>query len=90
MGGSSSYAYGINNEGQVVGYVFAVGSVHSFLYSAGSMTDLGTLNGFATYAQSINDAGQIVGYALPTSGADHAFLYLGRRHDRSRHAWWRR
>jgi probable HAF family extracellular repeat protein len=71
LGGSSSYAYGINNRGEVVGYIFAPGSTHAFLYSARTMTDLGTLNGYATYAQSINDAGQIVGYAIGPSSTDH-------------------
>ncbi len=43
LGGSYSYAYGINDSGQVVGgAATASGAQHAFLYSGGSMTDLGT------------------------------------------------
>jgi probable HAF family extracellular repeat protein len=37
LGGSTSYAYGINNAGQAVGYSYtAGGAVHAFLYSGAS------------------------------------------------------
>jgi probable HAF family extracellular repeat protein len=43
----SSWASGINNNGQIVGWSRSSGSYypHAFLYSDGKMTDLGTLGG---------------------------------------------
>jgi probable HAF family extracellular repeat protein len=75
---SSSYATGINNNVQVIGYseITNASGQHSFLYSEGSMIDLGTLGGFNSYANGINDSCQIVGYS--DMGGDlnpsHAFL----------------
>src|SRR5439155_872186 len=80
LGGASSFAYGVNRAGQVVGAaaVGASSTSHAFLYSAGRMTDLGTLGGTSSVAQAINAAGQITGSAQPGGGAPlHAFLYSG-------------
>jgi probable HAF family extracellular repeat protein len=45
-GGTHSWATGINNKGQIVGYsTIASGQTHAFLYSGGTMIDLGTLEG---------------------------------------------
>ncbi len=76
-GGSSSFAYGINNSGQIVGDAYANGTAlqHAFLYSGGSMQDLGTLGGQESYAYGINDSGLIVGYSDISDGGDDAFLY---------------
>jgi probable HAF family extracellular repeat protein len=68
----SGSANAINDAGQIVG-----GAFRAFLYSAGSVTDLGTLPGFSgSTALAINNLGQIAGYA---SGGDqlhhHAFVY---------------
>ena len=87
-GGYASYAYGINNSGQVVGYSYSspAGYYHAFLYSNGSMTDLGTLPGGAplqSYAYGINNTGQIVGQSSTYTAGDknpvteHAFRYSG-------------
>jgi probable HAF family extracellular repeat protein len=75
--GTNSYAQGINNQGQVVGYWDATNGAHAFLYQAGGVFDLGLLGLGATnnnYALSINNAGQVVGFSETTNGA-RAFLY---------------
>ena len=65
LGGTDSWAFGINNNGQIVGGSYtASGQDHAFLYSGGTMTDLGTLPGGAySRASGINNNGQIVGYS---------------------------
>ena len=67
LGGNYSYAYGINNAGQVVGSSGAAdsGFNHAFLYSNGQMMDLNdlidpSLGITLTEATGINDHGQIV------------------------------
>lgn len=80
LGGTESYAAGINNAGQVVGYsqITGNGAVHGFLSDGTTLTDLGTLGGTSSYANGINDAGQIVGYSQITgSSAFHAFRSNG-------------
>jgi uncharacterized membrane protein len=61
-------AWGINNQGEVVGVVQEVysGSVCAVLFDstgAGDVIDLGTLGGETASALSINNSGQIVGSA---------------------------
>ncbi|MBA4150798.1 MAG: immunoglobulin domain-containing protein, partial [Verrucomicrobia bacterium] len=72
--GADSYAHGINNENQVVGYWLGTNGARAFLYNAGAITDLGSLGGTNNYALSINAIGQIVGFADDTNGVS-AFLY---------------
>jgi probable HAF family extracellular repeat protein len=77
--GSGSFAYSINNAGQVVGESWNLGRTnsHAFLYSHGVMTDLGTLGGSITFALGINAAGQVVGQSLVCEDRFSAFLYSG-------------
>ena len=79
--GGTSYAYGINAGGQVVGYASTFGSSgnnHAFLWtSGGGMQDLGTLGGAISYANAINAGGQVAGYAFTGSNVPHAFLWSG-------------
>ena len=81
LGGPGSFACGINDSGQVAGYSFTSSGYisHAFLYSNGTMADLGTLGGSASgwtleYANAINDSGQIVGDGTNASGNTDAFL----------------
>ena len=79
LGGTNSYAYGINSDGQVVGASDSAGSGwRAFLYSGGIMTDLNSLidpssGWFLSWADDINDSGQIVGTGF-LNGQEHAFL----------------
>ncbi len=79
--GGSSEARCINDLGQVVGYSdTAEGNweEHAFLYSGGTMTDLGVLPGHTrSEATGINASGQVVGYCTTPEGENHAFLYSG-------------
>lgn len=81
LGGGFSNGLGISNSGRVTGYSRTSSNMdHAFLYSNGTMTDLGTL--FNTDANSgsegasINDVGQVTGVSWPNGPyTPHAFLY---------------
>ena len=76
LGGTVSYARGINDSGQVVGYSYtSSGIYHAFLWQNGSMTDLGTLGGTESYAYGINNNGWIVGESYDASGYSHAVIW---------------
>jgi len=85
FGGDRAYATAINDKGQVVGGSnLAVGEpTHPFLYSNGSLTDLGLLPGYVGGAAAgINQNGDIVGFLQaplePGGGVfprQRAFLY---------------
>ncbi len=76
LGGNNSYAYGINNAGQIVGSAYKQfsGELGDFqaeratLWSGSTTTDLGTLGGPSSRAYAINNAGQIAGSAHDTAG----------------------
>jgi len=74
-GYDSSFAYSINNNGQIVGdsnrpsYNPSFYDFHATLWSKGSTIDLGTLGGTESYAYSINDNGQIVGESQNTGNS---------------------
>jgi probable HAF family extracellular repeat protein len=79
LGGNSAAAYGINGSGVIVGVSSLTGNAvnHAFMYSSGTMTDLGVLDsGTFSEALGINDAGQVTGGSeVPFVSAEHAFLY---------------
>jgi formylglycine-generating enzyme len=71
-------AIAINDNGQIAtwGQNPGVTGAHSFLYSGGIFTDVGTLGGDYTEASGMNNAGQVVGVAdLPGDTVGRAFLY---------------
>jgi probable HAF family extracellular repeat protein len=75
LGGSTSKAYAINNEGQVVGTASVGGdNQHAFIYdSNGGMKDLGTFqDDVSSCAYAINGTGLIVGYSQSSGTAQSA------------------
>src|ERR1700730_8555199 len=84
LGGRDTFSLGwaINNAGQVAGGTDTdhqgTSHEHAFLYSNGSMIDLGTLGGTYSEGHAVNDSGQVTGEATTTGNtARHAFLYSG-------------
>ncbi len=75
--GASSYAYGVNDSGQVAGYSIASSVIHAFRYSDGKMTDLGTLGGDYSFGYAINKSGDVVGYSADANGTPEAFVSDG-------------
>ncbi len=69
--------FGINDAGQMVGEAQNASGLHAFVYSAGSLTDLGTLGGADSQAFAINSTGQIAGDAMLNSGLHHPFTDNG-------------
>ncbi|MDN5753501.1 MAG: hypothetical protein L0H15_09500 [Nitrosospira sp.] len=69
LGGSYTYARGINDSGQVVGWSDTTGGdPHAFITGPDGMgmTDLGTLGGSYSSAYDINDSGQVTGRSRTT------------------------
>lgn len=80
LGGDSSKAQDINNNGQITGQSATTGnaSEHAFIYniSTGTRSDLGTLDGQRSLGFDINDSGQVAGQASSSEGW-RAFFYNG-------------
>lgn len=73
LGGNITMAYGINDNGDIVGESeissSSTGATHAFLYhhASGSVVDLGAPGGSQSEAFSINDAGTITGEVYETT-----------------------
>jgi probable HAF family extracellular repeat protein len=60
--GTFANAYGLNNQGQIVGTVGTSGTQVGALWQNGTITNLGLLTGdFGGIATGINNQGQLVG-----------------------------
>jgi probable HAF family extracellular repeat protein len=100
LGGNNSWAVGINNQGQVVGYSENEGccgilpdfdSYHfdtrAFLWEDGEMVDLGALSSGQSWAMGMNDRGQVIGVSPDSAGDYRAVLWEdGEMHDLSEDA----
>jgi probable HAF family extracellular repeat protein len=78
LGGKFSYAYGINEAGQVVGGAYLADNVteHAFLWTKTTgMQDLGALGGTFSAAGGINASGQIAGGYTSSANVTSAFIW---------------
>jgi probable HAF family extracellular repeat protein len=77
LGGAFSVVNGLNDRGNVVGFMTLSGDQfqHPYLWNHGTLIDLGTLGGSNGEAHGINDAGEVVGVADLPGGSHNAFLW---------------
>ncbi|HTS37045.1 MAG TPA: hypothetical protein VMH04_15330 [Candidatus Solibacter sp.] len=76
--GGCTAPFGINSQGQVVGYYDGNGcseNPQGFIYSAGVFTTINFPGALATEPNGINDSGTIVGQFFPQTGALRGFIY---------------
>jgi probable HAF family extracellular repeat protein len=79
LGGTNSYATGINDNGQIVRHSdLSSGQLRAFIWKAGQFTSLPNLPGSTTgVANAININGQVAGYVRVTQTSNHAALWQG-------------
>jgi probable HAF family extracellular repeat protein len=77
VGAANSDAWGLNNEGTVVGQTYdpTFNRFRAFVNTGTGPVDLGTFGGTNSIAAAVNDAGQVVGSADNADGQSRAFLY---------------
>lgn len=79
LGGSDSYAFGVNAAGQVVGQSWLTGDqqVRATLWQGAPVQvhDLGTLGGTRSTAYAINDMNQVAGGSQNAAGIWHAVRF---------------
>lgn len=78
LGGLTSWAYGLNDKGFVVGAADLTIGYHAFVWDGEDMTDLGTLGGYFSIAYDINEDGVIVGIANDAHNTYHAVEWVPR------------
>jgi probable HAF family extracellular repeat protein len=83
-GGDYSFAYGVNEGGQVVGELASRPGAdsgrdgqHAFVWAWGTITDLGTLGGSRSQAYDVNNRGQIAGVAFTDGTGGGAAIWAG-------------
>jgi probable HAF family extracellular repeat protein len=74
-GSSAAMAFGINDQGQIVGqFTNASGQSPGFLLNGANLTTINAPSGpNMVNAQGINNKGLVVGFYLGTNGQDHGF-----------------
>ena len=76
LGGTYSYAYGINEKTQVVGYSGKADDTSgAFLYENGQMMELPSLGGANSRAYDINEFSEIAGIAEDSDGNQEAVIF---------------
>lgn len=81
-GAVDTFAQGINNDGDVVGYYEDASGVHGFIETGGVFTTLDVPGAnigasLGTFAEGINDEGEVVGYFDDSLGQTHGFIESG-------------
>src|SRR5271165_654588 len=77
VGTEGTYAFGVNDYGEVVGYYVNVNSanyLNGYVYLHGSYTTIDDLLGTDTVAMGINDKGDVVG-DYQFAGGEEGFVY---------------
>jgi probable HAF family extracellular repeat protein len=76
-GTNGTYAQGINDSGQVVGYSYdTAGNAHGFSKTGGDFMPLNYPEAPQSFAQGVNNKGDVVGW-YNDSSHNHGFLYSG-------------
>ena len=75
--GGTNTQSAINSRGEVAGWSYVdLFTFHGFLYTHGSLLDLGTLGGSYSVALAVNGNSQVLGYSTLLGDTDvHGFLY---------------